>query len=138
MVQMAQQIFTGTVLEKKSNAKQNKNTPAARLMTFWHHIECHQSPGWGKHHGKIIDVEPAGFFRISFESYCLEHPLRGSIRTGTFPLPSQSLPFSHCVGEKEVLQQVNVFPFQIKTSHTWYQNCINYRKQIEFLANGIC
>lgn len=133
MVQMAQQIFTGSVLEKKSKAKQNKNTPAARLMTFWHHIVCHQSPGWGKHHRKIIDVELAGFLRVSFESCCLEHPQRGGTRTGTFPLPSQSLPFSHCSGEKEVLWQINVFPFRIKNSHTWYQNCINHRKQIESL-----
>lgn len=140
MVQMAQQIFTGSVLEKQSKTKQNKpkNTPAARLMTFWHHILCHQSPWWGKHHRKITDVELAGFFRVPFESCCLEHPQRGGTRTVIFPLPSQSLPFSHCLGEKEVLWQVNVFPFQIKTSHTWYQNCINYRKQCEFLANGVC
>lgn len=141
MVQMAQQIFTGSVLEKKrkqSKTKQNKTTPAARLMTCWHHTVCHQSPGWGKHHRKIIDVELAGFFRVSFESCCLEHPPRGGARAGTLPLPSQTLPFSHCLGEKEVLWQINVFPFQIKTGHSWYQNYINYRKQIEFLANGVC
>ena len=138
MVQMAQQIFTGSALEKKSKTKQNKTTPAARLMTYWHNILCHQSPGRWKHHRKIIDMELTGFFRVSFESCCLEHPQRGSTRTGTFPLPSQSLFFSDCLREKEVLLQINVFPFQIKISHTWYQNCMNYRKQTEFLANGFC
>lgn len=91
MVQMAQQIFTGSVLEKQrkqSKAKQNKNTPAARLMTFWHHIMCHQSTGWGKHHRKIIDVELTGFFRVLSESFCLKHPQRASTRTRIFPFPS--------------------------------------------------
>lgn len=54
MVQMAQQTFTGSVLERQSKAQQNKNTPAARLMTFWHHIMCHQSTGRRIHHRKII------------------------------------------------------------------------------------
>lgn len=116
MVQMAQQIFTGSVLERQSKAKQNKNTPAARLMTFWHHIMCHQSTGWEKHHRKIIDVELTGFLTVLSESFCLEQAQRASTRTRSFPFPSYSLAFSCCFGEKKkkkkYCDRLIYFPFK--------------------------
>lgn len=116
MVQMAQQIFTGSVLEKQSKAeqnktKQNKNIPAARLMTFWHHIMWHQSSGWGKHHRKKIDVELAGLLIVFFESYCFERPQRGGTKPVNFLLSSWNLPLSPYFNEKELLLHINIFSF---------------------------
>lgn len=112
-------------------AKQSKTTqkhPSCQTDDFLAPYYVPPVNRMGKTPQEKIDVELAGFFRVLSEFFCLEQHQRASTRTRTFPFPSQSVPFSCCLGEKKVLWQINVFPFQIKTSHIRYQNCINYRE----------